>query len=367
MKTFKNLAEEWFDEYAKFKLRSTTYERMELLRDRTYEALGNKLITKITTKDIQLFINSLATDGANKKTGAPLSAKTITHYYTFISDVFNFAESFDMIKSNPCKNVVLPRKVQKEKKIYSQEEVSALLEKLKGEPLKYQAFFYLAAYSGFRRGEMLGLEWKDIDFDENIISVNRTSNYTPERGIYTDVTKTLRSERTIKVSEYIIDILIDLHEEQLQEMKEYKGKDYIYSDRLFIKSNGGPMYPSTPYAWLKKFCTRNNFPFYGVHTFRHFAASALISAGLDVAPVARTLGHSTPGTTLSIYSHAFNTAQAKAAAAMDNAFLFLSQDKNKSVADSVSEKGEKINVADSIKTLQHFAEQMGKHLKIEFI
>ena len=55
---------------------------------------------------------------------------------------------------------------------------------INGEDTKYRAFFFLIAYSGFRRSEMLGLEWKDIDFENNIISIKRTSNYTAERGIY---------------------------------------------------------------------------------------------------------------------------------------------------------------------------------------
>ena len=79
---------------------------------------------------------------------------------------------------------------------------------------KYRSFFYLIAYSGFRRSEMLGLEWKDIDFENNIISIKRTSNYTSERGIYTDTTKTKRSKRVLKISPYIMGILKELKDEQ---------------------------------------------------------------------------------------------------------------------------------------------------------
>lgn len=71
---------------------------------------------------------------------------------------------------------------------------------INGEPTKYRAFFFLIAYSGFRRSEMLGLEWKDIDFENNIISIKRTSNYTSERGIYTDTTKTKKSQRSLKLN-----------------------------------------------------------------------------------------------------------------------------------------------------------------------
>ena len=84
--------------------------------------------------------------------------------------------------------MTIPKGEVKEKPIYSQEEIAQLLTAINGEDTKYRAFFYLIAYSGFRRSEMLGLEWKDIDFENNIISVRRTSNYTSERGTYTDTT-----------------------------------------------------------------------------------------------------------------------------------------------------------------------------------
>lgn len=97
-------------------------------------------------------------------------------------------------------------------------------------------------------------------------------------------------------------------------------------DRLFVKWNGEPMNNQTPYGWLKEFCEKNDKPFYGIHSFRHFAASALISAGLDVTTVSGALGHCNSGTTLNVYSHMFQNAQARVAQAMDGAFSFLPQD-----------------------------------------
>ncbi len=227
-----------------------------------------------------------------------------------------------LVSDNPCSKVTIPKGEVKEKQIYSQEEMEVLLTKLMGEPLKYKVFFYLIAYSGFRRSEMLGLEWKDIDFEHNIISVRRTSNYTAERGTYTDTTKTKRSQRTLKISPFIMEMLKQFKEEQDNEALRL-GSKWVETDRLFTKWNGEEMNNQTPYGWLKEFCEKNNLPFYGIHSFRHFAASALISAGLDVTTVSGALGHSNSGTTLNVYSHMFQTAQARVSEAMDNAFGFL--------------------------------------------
>lgn len=319
---FEELSEEWFEEYAKLNLRSTTYERLKQLKHRIYPTIGHLRIDKITPRQLQAFVNSLAKEGANEKTGKPLAPKTIRHNLSLISNVFTYAVKMGLVSDNPCSKVTIPKGEVKEKQIYSQEEMETLLTKLIGEPLKYQVFFYLIAYSGFRRGEMLGLEWKDIDFENNIISVRRTSNYTAERGIYTDTTKTKRSQRTLKISPYIMEILKQLKEEQDNEALRL-GSKWVETDRLFTKWNGEEMNNQTPYGWLKEFCEKNDLPFYGIHSFRHFAASALISAGLDVTTVSGALGHCNSGTTLNVYSHMFQNAQARVSEAMDSAFGFL--------------------------------------------
>ena len=180
---FEAFAEEYLEEYAKQNLRNTTYEETLKRRDRIYKAIGHIRMDKITTRQIQTFINSLSKEGANKKNGKPLAPKTVRHYLNFISNVFGYGVKMGVISNNPCKNVSLPKIVHKEKKIYKIEEVNKFLTLLADEPLKYCVFFNLAVYSGFRRGELFGLEWKDIDFENNIISVRRTSCYTKKKGV----------------------------------------------------------------------------------------------------------------------------------------------------------------------------------------
>ena len=120
-------------------------------------------------------------------------------------------------------------------------------------------------------------------------------------------------------------ILKELKDEQDEEALRL-GDKWVESDRLFVKWDGSPMNNQTPYGWLKEFCEKNDMPFYGIHSFRHFAASALISSGLDVVTVSGALGHCNSGTTLNVYAHMFQTAQARVAQAMDGAFSFLPQD-----------------------------------------
>lgn len=122
----------------------------------------------------------------------------------------------------------------------------------------------------------------------------------------------------------------------LKELKAYQdeqalncGSKWVENDRLFTKWNGEPMNNQTPYGWLKEFCEKNGLPFYGLHSFRHFAASSLISKVLDVTTVSGALGHCNSGTTLNVYSHQFQTAQARVSEAMDGAFDFIPKKDNR--------------------------------------
>lgn len=318
---FEEFAEQWFEEYAKLNLRSTSYERMRKLTPRVYHALGHLRLDKITGRHIQQFINDLLLNGKNMRTGEPLSRKTVVHHLSLISDVLSYAVKMDVLNDNPCRKVTIPKGEKKEKNIYTLEELEQLLTLLETAPLKYRLFFTLLLYTGFRRGEMMGLEWKDIDFENNVISVRRTSNYTKERGIYTDTTKTKSSQRSRKYPQLVFDLLKSYKTEQDEERRKF-GSKWIDSDRIFVQADGRPMNNNSPYLWLHRFCEKNNMRFCDIHSFRHAHASILIQSGVDVATVSADLGHTNSGTTLGIYTHEFQEAQAKTSDIIANALDF---------------------------------------------
>lgn len=311
MVKFEIFAEEWFSEYAKSNLRSTTFNFLYHQRLRVYRAIGDTSMEKITVRQLQEFINSLSKDGANEVNGKPLSPKTVRHVLSLVSDIFAYAVRMGIVRENPCVRVVLPKLVRKEKKIYTVEETVRLMELLRKEPVKYRAFFFLLIYSGCRRGELLGLEWRDVDFANCLISIRRTSCYTPDRGTYTDTTKTEQSKRTLKLPQEVMDILCELREFQLRQADIF-GDKWVESGRLFTKETGEPQHPNTSYHWLEKFCARNGLPFYGLHSFRHLFASLLVGNGVDIVTVSGVLGHSAVSTTSNIYCHMLEDARVRA-------------------------------------------------------
>lgn len=317
---FEAFAKLWFKEYAEPNLRVKTIDQYREFEARTYAAIGHVRLDKLTARHLQDFINGMGEDGQNKRTGGKLSAKTIRDYSVFVSSVLDYAVKMGAIQDNPCSRVTLPPLEHTEKEVYTLEEAQHFLDSLETAPLQYQAFFTLAIFGGFRRGELLGLEWQDIDFEAQTVSVRRTSQYTKERGIFTDTTKTRSSQRTLKLPADVFALLRRYRAEQAQQ-RLLLGDRWTAGDRLFTNRDGKPLHPQEPYRWLKGFCERTGHRFLGIHMFRHLNASMLIGGGADIRSVSAVLGHSQTSTTMNIYAHSIAEAQARASDILENLLL----------------------------------------------
>lgn len=211
-----------------------------------------------------------------------------------------------------------PKLDHKEAVFLDDEQAFHVLELLDLEPLKWKVAMYLLIYSGVRRGELLGLEWGDIDFDNKVIHIRRTSQYVKDMGIITKSPKNETSYRTIKLSEMMFDLLREYRQywEQLREALEdiwqyiieitlVDGKKKrVQNDRLFIKDDSTPMNPDSLTDWTRRFVERNDLPHFTPHSLRHTHATLLIAEGVSIPTVSRRLGHSSIATTSRIYVHA---------------------------------------------------------------
>lgn len=312
--TFETLAEEWLNIVRQTKSqKKSSIVRLECCEKRTYQVIGNLDVDKINFRQIQSFVLSLSKKGANAKTGMGLSTKSQKHYLTFISSVMKYAIQCGFRKDNPCQGVTVVKKKAQEKDIYSLDEVKAILSALHDKaPIMHTTLFSIIAYLGLRRAEVLGLEYKDFDFNNHTVQITRTYNYCgSENGSYTDTPKTQKSCRTLSVPSILIELLKQLHTQQEQDAKNC-GDLWHKSDRVFVNEFGQPIHPNTPYNWLNKFCKRNDLPFKGIHSFRHSFATQAIVNGTDVSTVSSILGHSQTSTTLNIYTHSVQAVNDKA-------------------------------------------------------
>ncbi|QNU66945.1 site-specific integrase [Ruminiclostridium herbifermentans] len=327
--TFRQFTETvWLPDYAERKLKTKTLVRYkEMLDSRIYDALGHIRISKLSPTHLNKFYKQLEEPIEKKsKTGEiiteNLSARTIEHHHDLISSILGKAVKWDYIVSNPAQKADPPKVEESERPFLEEDEIKKVMDALSKEPLKYQSMILLDLFSGLRRGELMGLNWTDIDFINNTITINKTSNYTTDTGIYEDTVKTKKSNRTISMPVFVMSILRGYYSEQkkYKDKKREKGKLLFENDKLFIQHNGKPMHPDTPTKWWPKFLEKNNLPHVNFHGLRHTNASIMTALGFDIVTGSGRLGHARKDTFLNTYSHMLTTKEKGVAAAMDKEF-----------------------------------------------
>lgn len=318
--TFKVFAEKWMEEVCSKNSKVRTVETYKGKLKRIYPAIGHIPLEKLTPDKLNSFLNNLREPGV-KITGkekSGLSNKTIKDYYTLISNILSTAVKWKVLKENPMKLIDVPKVKHKQVKSLSKKEVLELFKLLDQEaPLKFNVFIKLAVLSGMRRGEILGLKWSAIDFDNHVIRIRETLSYSPDTGIFTDTPKTESSVRTIKLSNIVFELLQRQKEEQ-EKQKQKVGSQWIDSKYVFTKWNGAPMSPNTPYDWFDKFQKAHVLEHHSIHALRHTTATLLIMDGANEKLVSGRLGHSNTSTTTNIYAEYIQEADALASEALDD-------------------------------------------------
>jgi len=198
-----------------------------------------------------------------------ISVSTVHTYHRIISAVLAKAVKWGFIAQNPAINAELPKMAKHKAPYLDEDDARRLLTLLHNEPIKYRTMIALDLLSGLRRGELLGLRWSDIDFDNETITVSQTLNYVTEHGIYVDTPKTNNSERPIKLARSAF-ILLQQYKQWQNEQREACGDYWKQTDnQIFTTDDGGTMHPDTLSKWFKKFVKQNKFPDVLLHSLCH--------------------------------------------------------------------------------------------------
>lgn len=234
--------------------------------------------------------------------------------------IFANAEKEMLLQYNPAKRVTLP----KVKKVRNQEAIQPdtlkeILAALDRERMDFKALIHMLIVTGCRRGEVLGLTWRDVDFDNEQIFVNKSVSYLPKKGIFCDTTKTGDS-RYVSIPKETVSLL---RQYRVWQSKQRLSVGDLWEDNnlVFSKWNGTFLYPASVNIKLTEFCKRNGFPSLHPHLFRHTAASIMLSNGIDVLSVSKMLGHSSPNMTMRVYAHEVEAARRKGAECISNVLL----------------------------------------------
>lgn len=329
---FSEFTEIWKRDYGSKELAPSTYKRYyRMLETRLLPYWGHFYINKIKPTDIMKFYDLLEKDtqlvrkkGNNgAKTKKPLSGKTILEHHRLLRAMLHKAVYWQLIVTNPAERVQPPKARKPKRKSYDDEQTKILLENLEllsSEDIKYKVAIILTVFTGVRLGELMGLEWQDVDFKNGIISINRSSQYLTDMGVFTKVPKTESSIREIAIHEFII-FLLEEYKLWYEEQKSIYGELWTNSDKLFVQADGKPMHPSTISKWFVKYVGQIGLPVINFHGLRHTNASLLVAQNIDIAAISARLCHAQISTTLDFYVHPLLSHNRKAGYALENLLL----------------------------------------------
>ncbi len=323
--TVLNWMKTWIEEIKKENIRISSLKRYSIcIKNHINPYIGSMKLKDIKPIHITQLYNELLKNG-NIRTGKSLNPKTVRFAHIIICEALDAAVANGILRGNLAKHVNAPKIIKKEMTFLSKEEVAKFLDVAK-ETRLYSAYYLMLA-TGMRRGELLGLRYEDVDYQNKSISIVQTllnnaheKNEEGKLKAYVfGIPKTEKSRRTISITENVLVELKKFRKIQMSEeleSLEYKNEFQL----LFTDSNGAPIKPDKfSYEFttlIKKAGIKRNIR---LHDLRHTVASYLLNE-TDANPktVQELLGHTTITTTLDTYSHINQSKKKELANELDN-------------------------------------------------
>lgn len=297
---FKDVYELWYAQYVN-SVKPSSAERVKSYFDgQILPAFGELKLAKVSPSYCQQMVNEWSK-----------RYKRFDSMKMYTSKIFEFAITQNLLTINPMNRIIMPKRQREIKtkdnqnfldKNQLQEFLTIVKQK---ESTKYYTIFHLLAYTGMRKSELSALNWSDIDWTNQTVSINKNISYTTgKRSIST--TKTTSSDRTITIDDKSLSILKKWKLEQKKELLSRGIRVKADTEQLIFSNTSNQILPSN-ILWkrLKKYKQFNISP----HGFRHTHASLLFESGASIKQVQERLGHSSVNTTLDIYTHVTKDAE----------------------------------------------------------
>ncbi len=310
--TLGEFLDRWERDWAAINVSPKTLERYrELLRVHVRPRLA-----ALPTQKLQpVHLAELYAKLLNEQHRAP---RTVGHVHRVLHKALAVAMEWGVVSRNVA-SVVRPPKVSgdAEIEILDEDQVRLILQRLRDRPLYMIAL--LGISTGMRRGELLALRWRDVDFDGAILRVEQSLEQT-KAGLRFKAPKTKHGRRAIALAPSLVAELRRHRKNQLEERLRL-GMGKIPDDGLVLaRWDGNPRSPNATTKEWTRALAEFGLPAVSLHALRHTHASQLIASGLDVLTISRRLGHGSPSITLNVYAHKFRNKDEQAAQVMENAY-----------------------------------------------
>ena len=298
----------WLDFQHKNAIASTTYRRYRGLAVRNIvPALGNMQLNKISKKEIATLISSMA---ENK-----IGARSQNQALSLISMCMTSAVDSGLILVNPAKGLTRSAEQKTQITPLNENQVLALLDKYKGTFMEARLHI---AFCGLRQGEALGLQWKDIDFEEGAMQVHQQSQEVDGIRMFVDL-KTESSARRVILSDIAIEALKQ-HKSVVARMRLVAGSKWTDTDLVFPNREGTFQQPKLDYKRWQRALDSCEIPRRSLHNARHTAGTLLYANDVGIETIRRLLGHSSVLLTSRTYVHAAEKPLRRAADSMNNIY-----------------------------------------------
>ncbi|HZG76097.1 MAG TPA: tyrosine-type recombinase/integrase [Paenibacillus sp.] len=260
-----------------------------------------------------------------KQDGSPMATNTKMNIYKALKSIFDSAHKWQLIATNPIDGVDRPsadkkekREMRQRKKSYSRTETEAIITALYALPTHWRLYFIGVLLGGFRRGEMLGVEWPQVDFERFGIHILKQITFDEDGQTIEGDLKTEESEAFVPMPHWYMEDLREYRREWNKEKLRcpvWKGgmKQYV-----FHGGDGVMYYPGTATATWRKFLLRNKLPRIRLHDLRHTTAMLLRENGKDLKTIQERLRHARLETTANIYTHESDLVSRDAADSLES-------------------------------------------------
>ena len=310
--TFEAIYELWFEQYRNTVKESTLQKTSELFRVHILPVFGKMKMDKITAAYCQKKVNGWF---------KVHSKYNVMKNYT--SSVLKFAMRLDMLKSNPMDKITMPRRMaevgkDEDLKFYNKDELQQFFgccnaDAERSNNMLWLTLFRLLAFSGMRKGEALALTWKDLDFVNETVSINKTLTRGLENRLIIQTPKTATSKRAIVLDAITLSMLNNWRKQQAKDFLKLGFNTMNENQLIFPNTKNELMVPTKPDQKLDRIIKKNELKRITIHGFRHTHCSLLFEAGASVKEVQDRLGHSDIQTTMNIYAHVTEKAKEKTA------------------------------------------------------
>lgn len=289
---YRNWLNEWLEHYVKPTTKIRTYERYQELTEHIVKNIGEYEIKNLSPIILQKFATDLLENG-NLKTGKGLSANTVNAVISIMQNSLKTAFSMGLIDTYSADKIKRPNITEKAIECFSVSEQKNIETAVLNNKKPKLIGVIICLYTGLRIGELLALEWSDIDFSKGLISVSKSCHYGHNNNggysRFVDTPKTNHSVRIISIPKQLIPLL--------KKHKKACTSEYVISD------NGRVVAVRSYQRSFELLQKRLNIPRRGFHALRHTFATRAIECGMDVKTLSEILGHKNPTITLNRYAH----------------------------------------------------------------